>query len=134
MIPQGTVGSNPTLSATSAYFLFGDIPKFGRRGAPAKGVGRELPAREFKSLCLRHVGVSFVSLAPIFYKNQSALTPLLLLFAKSHARLTCSVVNALATVRCRYQLFASTRVQSHLRKAKKSFSFCPHNKSTTGKS
>ena len=25
----------------------------GRRGAPAKGVGRELPAREFKSLCLR---------------------------------------------------------------------------------
>ncbi len=33
--------------------LFGDIPKFGRRGAPAKGVGRELPAREFKSLCLR---------------------------------------------------------------------------------
>ena len=53
MIPQGTVGSNPTLSATSAYFLFGDIPKFGRRGAPAKGVGRELPAREFKSLCLR---------------------------------------------------------------------------------
>ena len=26
--------------------------------------------------------------------------------AKSHARLTCSVVNALATVRCCYQLFA----------------------------
>ena len=32
---------------------------------------------------------------------------MLLLFAKSHARLTCSVVNALTTVRCRYQLFAS---------------------------
>ena len=45
MIPQGTVGSNPTLSATSAYFLFGDIPKFGRRGAPAKGVGRVTGAR-----------------------------------------------------------------------------------------
>ena len=28
-------------------------------------------------------------------------------FAKSHARLTCSVVNALTTVRCRYQFFAS---------------------------
>lgn len=28
-------------------------------------------------------------------------------FAKSHAWLTCSVVNALTTVRCRYQLFAS---------------------------
>ena len=41
----------------------------------------------------------------IFYKNQSALTPLLLLFAKSHARLTGSVVNALAPVRCRCQLF-----------------------------
>ncbi len=26
-------------------------------------------------------------------------------FAKSHARLVCSVVNALATTRCRYQLF-----------------------------
>ena len=33
--------------------------------------------------------------------------PLPLLFAKSRARLTCSVVNALTTVRCRYQLFAS---------------------------
>ena len=28
-------------------------------------------------------------------------------FAKSHARLACSVVYALATARCRYQLFAS---------------------------
>ena len=33
--------------------------------------------------------------------------PLLLLSAKRHARLPCSVVNVLATVRCRYQLFAS---------------------------
>ena len=32
--------------------------------------------------------------------------PLLLLSAKSHAPLACSVVNALAAVRCRYQLFA----------------------------
>ena len=32
---------------------------------------------------------------------------MLLLFAKSHARLTCSVAGALTTVRCRYQLFAS---------------------------
>ena len=29
-----------------------------------------------------HIGASFVSLAPIFYHNQSALTPLLLLFCK----------------------------------------------------
>ena len=48
-----------------------------------------------------------------FYKNQSALMPLLLLSAKSHARLTCSVVNALATVRCRYQLFAGLNPHQH---------------------
>ena len=42
----------------------------------------------------------------LFYKSQSALTPLLLLSAKSHAQLTCSVASALAAVRCRYQLFA----------------------------
>ena len=36
-----------------------------------------------------------------------AKSALLLLFAKSHARLTCSVAGALTTVRCRYQLFAS---------------------------
>ena len=65
-----------------------------------------IPCR-FESGHRHHVGASYVSLAPIFYKNQSALTSLLLLSAKSHARLTCSVVNALATVRCRYQLFAS---------------------------
>ena len=43
-----------------------------------------------------------------FCKNQSALTPLLLLSAKSHAQLTCSVASALAAVRCRYQLFAGS--------------------------
>ena len=51
MIPKGTVGSNPILSA---IFLIRRHTQVGRRGAPAKGVGRELPAREFKSLCLRH--------------------------------------------------------------------------------
>lgn len=46
-----------------------------------------------RALC-HHVGASFVSLAPTFYKNQSALTP----------------------ARCRYQLFASlSRFNSHLR-------------------
>ena len=114
------------------------------------------------TVTLLHVGASFVSLAPIFHKNQSALTmplrryqlfagsspyqtfetasfsqalfmpeqalyrllrlfcksqsalmPLLLLSAKSHARLPCSVVNALATVRCRYQLFAGSNPHHH---------------------
>ena len=45
-------------------------------------------------------------------KNQSALTPLFLLSAKSHARLTCSVVNALATVLPRYHLFAGGKSSS----------------------
>ncbi|MBQ9979951.1 MAG: hypothetical protein IJP23_02710 [Oscillospiraceae bacterium] len=31
---------------------------------------------------LSHVGASFVSLAPTFFKSQSALTPLLLLFSR----------------------------------------------------
>ena len=67
--------------------------------------------KRFDSCTLLHGGASFVSLAPIFLrKNQSALTPLLLLSAKSHARLTCSVVNALAPLRCRYQLFAGSNL------------------------
>ena len=36
-----------------------------------------------------HVGVSFVSFAPIFYKNRSALMSPLLLSAKSHACCGC---------------------------------------------
>ena len=41
-----------------------------------------------------------------FAKNRSALISLLLLSAKSHARLACSLASALTTARCRYQLFA----------------------------
>ena len=40
-----------------------------------------------------------------FAKNQSTV-PLFFLSAKSHARLSCSLINALTTLRCRYQLFA----------------------------
>ena len=40
------VGSETGVYGTEKY-------SSGRRGAPAKGVGRELPAREFKSLLLR---------------------------------------------------------------------------------
>ena len=48
-----------------------------------------------------------VPLIPIFYsvKNQSS-APLFLLSAKSHARLSCSLINALTTLSFRYQLFA----------------------------
>ena len=110
-----------------------------------------------------HVGAGFVSLAPTFFKSQSALAPLLLLSkpdplplgsglvfgechksciatrtaseqnpfapayfyacgfkislppapllllcAKGHARLACSVASVLATARCRYQPFAGS--------------------------
>ena len=40
-----------------------------------------------------------------FAKNQSTV-PLFFLSAKSHARLSCSLINALTTLSCRYQLFA----------------------------
>ena len=53
---QASVGSNPTLSATS-LIRYRDLQKYprGRRGSPAKGVGWIKPARGFKSLLLRHV-------------------------------------------------------------------------------
>ena len=51
---------------------------------------------------------SKVRFASIFlYKKVIRPLPCFSSFAKSHARLVCSVVNALATTRCRYQLFAS---------------------------
>ncbi len=40
-----------------------------------------------------------------FIKNHLSLIPSLLPSAKGHVRLACSVVNALATARCRYQPF-----------------------------
>ena len=49
-----------------------------------------------------NVVVCFVSFATAF--GCLSLTMQLLLFRKNHARLACSVVNALATARCRYQL------------------------------
>ena len=51
---QASVGSNPTLSATS-LIRYRDLQKYprGRRGSPAKGVGWIKPARGFKSLLLR---------------------------------------------------------------------------------
>ena len=45
-----------------------------------------------------------------YTKNHLALTTLLLLSAKSHARLTCFVASAFTTVCCRYQLFAAIKL------------------------
>ena len=49
-----------------------------------------------------HVVVYTVSFATVF--GCLSLTMQLLLFRKNHARLTCSVVNALTTSHCRYRL------------------------------
>ncbi len=49
-----------------------------------------------------HVVVCTVSFATAF--GCLSLTIQLLLFRKNHARLACSVVNALTTAHCRYQL------------------------------
>ena len=40
---------------------------------------------------VRHVGASFLSLAPTFFKSQSALIPLLLLFQAANASLVCGL-------------------------------------------
>ena len=44
MIPKGTGGSNPSLSAILVIFIR-RCTQVGRRGAPAKGVGRVTGAR-----------------------------------------------------------------------------------------
>ncbi len=71
-------------------------------------------ARQWQGLSLRYVVVCFVSLATAF--GCLSLTMQLLLFRKNHARLACSVVNALTTARCRYQLlrFADNRISASL--------------------
>ena len=57
---------------------FGGVPKW-LKGPDSKSGRPALPVQEFESLHLRHVGASFVSLAPTYFISQSALTPLLLL-------------------------------------------------------
>ena len=59
-----------------------------------------------RALSLRCVVVCFVSFATAF--GCLSFTTQLLLFRKNHARLACSVVNALTTARCRYQLLRFT--------------------------
>ena len=56
---QASVGSNPTLSATS-FIQLQKYPR-GRRGSPAKGVGWIKPARGFKSLLPRHMNTTRIS-------------------------------------------------------------------------
>lgn len=53
-----------------------------------------------------YVGASFIALAPIFYKNQSAFITLLSSCAKVLASFACSFVNTLTTALGRYHPFA----------------------------
>ena len=92
------VGSNPTSSANTTEFR--DVAQFGR----ALRSGRR--GRRFKSCHPDHVGTSYAC-SDFFSKKISHPLHCSSSFTKSHARLTCSVVNALTTVRCRYQLFVS---------------------------
>ncbi len=63
--------------------------------------------RWFESSHSDHVEAKFALLRLFLYKKVIRPLPCFSSFTKSHARLTCSVVNALTTVRCRYQLFVS---------------------------
>ncbi len=56
-----------------------------------------------------HVEVCSVSFATAF--GYFSLATQLLLFRKNHARLACSVVNALTTARCRYRLLRCPKTQ-----------------------
>ena len=69
--------------------------------------------------------IGCISLAAYFFaKAAGARTPLLLLSAKSHARLTCSAQNVLTTVRCRCPLFAGLRPLRNFPQASKRPSYC----------
>ena len=91
---------------STAIIHNGNIPLiFGGIAQLARVLGSYPIGRRFESHCRYHVGASFVSLAPIFCKNQSALTPLLLLCAKSHADCGYALINAGMMPPLRYQLF-----------------------------
>ena len=87
------------------------VAQFG--SAPGLGPG----GRRFESCRPDHVRASFISLALIFYVTirvrSCRCSPF---FAKRHARLACSVVNALTTAHNRYQLFTILRTFGTLRR------------------
>ena len=61
----------------------------------------------FKSCYPHHVEAKFALLRLFLCKKVIRPLPCFSFFTKSHARLTCSVVNALTTTRCRCQLFVT---------------------------
>ena len=87
----------------------------------------------FKSHLPHHVAASIISLAATFLQKSPARSfRCVSSFAKTHARLACSVVNALTTARCRYQSFAGYEGSTPTAEMPKiSFSCGSHKKSTT---
>ena len=77
-----------------------------------------------RRLCGDHKYKLHIVRSDFFIKVAGALTPLLLLSAKSHARLTCSAQNVLTTVRCRCPLFAGLRPLRNFSQASKRPSYC----------
>ena len=87
----------------------------------------------FKSHLPHHVAASCISLAASFLQKSPARSfRCVSSFAKSHARLACSVVNALTTAHSRYQLFASYEGSTPTAEMPKTSLSCgSHKKSTT---
>ena len=91
----------------------GEVPKYGWRGSPAKGVERAKRCEGSNpSFSAMSEQSSFCS-GFFIYGEKQAIRPLLCSysFSKSSARLrACSVGNTLMTAPCRYQLLANSRV------------------------
>ena len=65
--------------------------------------------QRFESSRVRHVGTSYARSDFLLHKKSFSRSTVPPLSQKNHARLACSVINALTTARCRYQLFAGSR-------------------------
>ena len=106
-------------------FSVGEVPKYGWRGSPAKGVERAKRCEGSNpSFSAMSEQSSFCS-GFFIYGEKQAIRPLLCSysFSKSSARLrACSVGNTLMTAPCRYQLLANSRVYLSLWKTIISFS------------
>lgn len=120
------VGSPPTTRTTSEQALYRLLRFFVKIGAHSRrclpSCGSRLPSVRYTHRGLPTAAPTIFSL----YPPQTAVENVAS-FAKSHARLVCSVVNALTTAHSRYQLFASYEGStSTSEKPKKSFSCTSH--------
>ncbi len=78
---------------------------YGKCREPQEAAKPRMPQVQVLSLRPRRSKVRFASI--FLCKKIIRSLPCFSSFTKSHARFVCSVVNALATTRCRYQLFVS---------------------------